>query len=374
MLGLSPGEHTLKYADKCLKRRQAKQEKAQDPSTKRRRLELKKERTTNQGAYEALEGDMYQSGIGHEDNVDIEQIPAAIPKGNFKPVKFSGEPTVITFDLETTGLIEGRVLPQMTQIAAVELKSGSQFQTYVTPIIEISREATDVTGIAMVNGEMTVNGQVVPSIPVKSAVDKFTTWISKFKNVCIVAHNGRRFDFPIFVSILKKCGAMDKFLNCAFIDSLSVFKKLYPKQSLKQVDLVSFLLGEQYDAHNAIADVLALGKLVQFVKLPAKDLMTHSFTPHAVSSNMDFNNAKALNLPSLNPLMSAGVIKRPTAENIAGSGLKMIHLKMLCNRGGEDALRDVFTVKNSEGLPRVSSNKKVLEDVVPKIAQYFATQ
>ncbi|KAH3865764.1 hypothetical protein DPMN_028807 [Dreissena polymorpha] len=66
-----------------------------------------------------------------------ETIPDPIPKANFKPVKVNGEPTVITFDLETTGLIEGRVLPQITQIAATELKSGSEFQTYIKPTIEI---------------------------------------------------------------------------------------------------------------------------------------------------------------------------------------------------------------------------------------------
>ena len=213
--------------------------------------------------------------------------------------------------------VEGRVLPQITQIAAVDVKSGSEFQTYVTPTIPIGREATNVTGIAMVEGEMTVNGEVVESVPVRSAIDKFISWLTKFKNVCLIAHNGRRFDFPILVSILRKCGDMDKLSDIAFIDSLSVFRKLYPKQSLKQVDLVSTLLGEKYNAHNAMDDVIALGKLIQFVKLSPKDLLSHSFTPFAVGSNMDFLNAKALNLQSLNPMISSGFFKRPTAENIA---------------------------------------------------------
>ncbi|KAH3865191.1 hypothetical protein DPMN_028230 [Dreissena polymorpha] len=109
---------------------------------------------------------------------------------------------------------------------------------------------------------------------------------------------------------------------------------------------------ETYDAHNAKADVVALGKLVQFVKLPAGDLMAHSFSPRTVSMNMDFNNAKALNLPT-------GIFKRPTAENIAGSGLQLMHLKTLHSRGGEDAIRDVFKMNNSEGLPRH------FQDIVP---------
>ncbi|XP_060593897.1 uncharacterized protein LOC132748331 [Ruditapes philippinarum] len=62
MLGLSPGTHTVRHAEKCMKQREKKREKAKSPSTKLRRLLLKQERATNQGANEALEGDTYQSG------------------------------------------------------------------------------------------------------------------------------------------------------------------------------------------------------------------------------------------------------------------------------------------------------------------------
>jgi hypothetical protein len=46
------------------------------------------------------------SGIGHQADVDIEQIPSAVAKGNFKPVSIPPqcEPACITFDLETTDL------------------------------------------------------------------------------------------------------------------------------------------------------------------------------------------------------------------------------------------------------------------------------
>ncbi|XP_053379877.1 three-prime repair exonuclease 1-like isoform X2 [Mercenaria mercenaria] len=192
------------------------------------------------------------AGIGHGDNVDVEQIPDSIPRGNFKPVQLPGPPAVISFDLETTGLIKDGVLPQITQIAAVELQSGEQFNTYVKPTVPISMAATTVTGISFYNEEMTVNGTKVQSVSIKTAMDEFVNWISKFKSVCLVAHNGRRFDFPILVSTLKNIGAQDKLSECAFIDSMSVFRKLYPNTSLKQVDLVSSLLGETYDAHNAM--------------------------------------------------------------------------------------------------------------------------
>lgn len=267
--------------------------------------------------------------------------------------------------------VEGGVLPQITQISAVEVVSGQQFNTYVKPTVPIEKKATSVTGISYSEGQMTVNGTEVQTVNIRSAVDNMINWLSKFNNVCLVAHNGRRFDFPILVTTLKILGVLDKFLTCVFIDSLSVFRKLYPNQSLKQVDLVSNLLGEIYDAHNAIEDVKVLAKLIQHVNLPTEDLMAHSFTPLAIANNILFNKAKALNLPSLDPLIYSGVIKRPTAENIAGSGLKLSHLKLLYTRGGEDALRDVFTAKNVEGFPRVTNVKKLLDEMIPKMSKFF---
>lgn len=45
-------------------------------------------------------------GIGHEENVDIEQIPSPVSKGYYKPIPRSPQDRVayITFDLETTDL------------------------------------------------------------------------------------------------------------------------------------------------------------------------------------------------------------------------------------------------------------------------------
>jgi hypothetical protein len=47
---------------------------------------------------------VYCTGIAHEDSPDTEQIPDMIPKVIFKPVILPGKPTIITFDIETTGL------------------------------------------------------------------------------------------------------------------------------------------------------------------------------------------------------------------------------------------------------------------------------
>jgi len=88
---------------------------------------------------------------------------------------------------------------------------------------------------------------------------------------------------------------------------------------------------------------------------------------HSVKSNRE----KGKNFPSLPPLVASGAMKTATAENVASSGLNLKHLLTMFNRNGEDSLYNIFTVKNSEGLPRVTSVKLTLESFIPKLAAYF---
>lgn len=59
--GLSPGKFTEVYAKKQLKRRQIHEASSKLPSTKRRRLQLKEEKSNIRCANEVLEGDTYAS-------------------------------------------------------------------------------------------------------------------------------------------------------------------------------------------------------------------------------------------------------------------------------------------------------------------------
>lgn len=146
-----------------MKRRKEVQENNQLPSTMLRRLVLKQERAVTQGAQEALEGDSYQSGIGHNEHPDIEKLPDPVVPGCFKPVTLPSaeEPTLVMFDLETTDLIRGRQMPHIVQIAAVELKSEATFNTYVRPKMPRTENARLVTGIIANSSGVSVAGKSV---------------------------------------------------------------------------------------------------------------------------------------------------------------------------------------------------------------------
>ena len=55
---------------------------------------------------------------------------------------------------------------------------------------------------------------------------------------------------------------------------------------------------------------------------------------------------------------------------MAGSELNLAHLHKIHDRDGEDGLRNIFCVKNSEHA-RVTSVKRIIEEVIPKLAEYL---
>ena len=70
-------------------------------------------------------------------------------------------------------------------------------------------------------------------------------WLRQFKDVFLVAHNGRCFDFPVIVAVRVVTATHGDLCSSVtgFVDSIPVFKTIYPmRNSHKQEDLVCSLL------------------------------------------------------------------------------------------------------------------------------------
>lgn len=157
-------------------------------------------------------------------------------------------------------------MPHITQIAAKEVTSGSEFSTYVLPKEPISDGAHQTTGISVSEGVMSMNGAVVQKASIQCAVDNLLKWLRKYEKVVIVAHNGRKFDFPILVTSISNVNKLEDFFTCVIdcIDTLSLFRKTFTNRvSFKQEDLARDILCLQYNAHDAVEDVHTLVKIFQ---------------------------------------------------------------------------------------------------------------
>ena len=191
----------------------------------------------------------------------------------------------------------------------------------------------------MANNDMFVNGKKVTTTLIHPAIDNLLSWLEKMQNVVLVAHNGRKFDFPVLISAISNVKALDKFYSCVigFLDSLTMLKKVFPgRGSYKQEDLVVGLLHATYPAHDALEDVRALGKLTMYCSVPTQEMVKFTFPPKAIHFNCLYLIEKTKNMPTLSVLVANGVCKSATAENIAGSGLNLTHLHKIFDRDGED--------------------------------------
>ncbi|XP_061168810.1 uncharacterized protein LOC133178059 [Saccostrea echinata] len=282
------------------------------------------------------------------------------------------------FDLETTDLIRERQMPHITQLAAVELETGSVYNTYILPKVPITEEAMNTTGI-VVNSDlekMTAHGEV-DAVNITSALTDFLTWLKNFSNVILVARNGRKFDFPVLMSTLHCLKMTNMLLSTVsgFVDSLGVFKKAFTGQpNYKQETLVKTVLNTTYTAHDATEDVKTLGMLIKQTKLSGPKVLHFSFPPIAVHQSLFSATRNQKNITSLHVLIAKGIVKHNTAENIAGSVLNLSYLHRIFQRDGEDGLRATFSQKTSDGQPLVSSAKRVLDSVIPKLVEYFEKQ
>lgn len=106
----------------------------------------------------------------------------------------------------------------------------------------------------------------------------------------LVGHNARAFDVPVLLRALERRGLRGALEDavCGAVDSLALSRDLLRDRGLssfRQGALVRQLLGEDYTAHDALQDALALQRLVlQGLKPRAEDLQRHTFSLGEVRS------------------------------------------------------------------------------------------
>lgn len=272
--------------------------------------------------------------------------------------------------------VRGNTIPHITQWCTQDYSSGNVFSAYVTPKVPISNEAELVTKLTMDGGIMKYNGVPVTAFSISETLQKFLDSLGTSKNVVLAAHNGRTFDFKILTEALEKTRKLESFTKhvIGFCDTIAMLKKILPKRpSYKQEQLVKGVMNKQYNAHDATQDVSALRDLLLHLKVKSSDFLKHTFSSKSIHEQNIYVAEKKRNIGSLDILVQKLILKRTLAEKIAGSGLTLRHLKTIYVRKGEDGLRDTFEFKNAHGDPRVTKNKQLLDEIIPKLGEYFSS-
>ena len=292
---------------------------------------------------------MYETGS----DMLAESLPQEIPTAPQKSLR--SNITEVFFDLETTGQAK---TADITQIAA---KCGDKsFSLYVIPSKPITKEASLITGISLMNGLIYHRNKLVTAaVPTATALGMFVQFVESLDGQkVLIGHNSARFDIPILTRLLVKHGLLPRLNACvsAGLDTLPLCKLLYKKKDVgdyKQVTIYKKLFNSNYsDAHNALADVLALERIyVEGIK-GKLDIKNHVF-----SVNSSLLRRKLGDLPCSDT----------TARKLANTGIGKHHLKIAYDRDNENGIRNVLS-EQIGNVPRVSKNAAVIRGLV----NYFA--
>ncbi|XP_053391808.1 uncharacterized protein LOC128554565 [Mercenaria mercenaria] len=229
------------------------------------------------------EGTTYKPSIATTDVADITEIPPSQICPVHEHIQFSDNYNNVYCDIETTSL---RKDCDILQIAAV---CGSvSFNQYILPTQTISQGASNLTGLSHIENVLFLNEKPIENVlHLKEALSVFLAWLSDIGKYVLIGHNFRKFDFPRLIRAFDICDLLASLKTCVvgIIDNLPMYRNVYPQiEKHTQEFLLKHILNETYNAHNAIADVESLRKLV-FVSNISKDkLLNHGVTTDSAIS------------------------------------------------------------------------------------------
>ncbi|XP_060590068.1 uncharacterized protein LOC132745230 [Ruditapes philippinarum] len=273
-------------------------------------------------------------------------------------------------DIETTSLF---MYTEIVQIAAV--CGEEEFDQYILPLRQFDPGSSKVTGLTCDGRNLYHHGTAVRTLDLRSALERFLGWLDQLKPCILVGHNFKSFDYPRLYKAFSKFHLINSFhqIVVGFIDSFPLFKAIYPNlKNYKQETLVAELVGETYDAHNALGDVRSLQKLFSVSdRIPPNLLCEHSFT---VAWYVQYHNYKTKCnkiAESFSQIVNEKILSKTTIDKIAVSGLELKDLKQVYRKGGTKVVTEVLksrlTLSRStvDKLIEFLANKSSVDEYIP---------
>lgn len=216
------------------------------------------------------------------------------------------------------------------------------------------------------------NGKQVESESLKNVLILFLSWLQLRGKCILIGHNFLKFDLPRIFRAFEISKLLSAFEESVLgsVDTLPIYKSVYPGfDCYKQDYLVSKLVNIQYSAHDALADVESLQQLVLHTNIDVDILVEHSESTNSSVNIYKFNQTSDCNKATMDCLANDKVITNTMAKKIANSGLCLQHLQLVISRNGLEGLMQLFKEKSFTGKPRVTSLKRIIENVFNHVQQ-----
>lgn len=236
------------------------------------------------------------------------------------------------------------------------------YSSYVMPDIAIGARASAVTGISLERGLLMHHGRVVEAVSIRDALKGFFDFLRPGRAL-LIGHNAKVFDSRVLVTAATNAGMIGllKMQVLGFLDTLPLFRHMYPRRRNFQLEhLHSSLVGGRFAAHTALEDSLALERLVEKVNPDQNIMEAHTFDVEFVEASLSYLAMRKENLKTLYPLENVNVTPS-MLDKIAGSGLRMEHLRAAYESDRENGIRGLFRQPLPDGKARVTRVKSIAD-------------
>ncbi|KAL7290174.1 hypothetical protein TKK_0015643 [Trichogramma kaykai] len=332
---------------------------------KKGRQSLKKVRSNESSKSKKKEGTSYKSGMGLYDvselidsNQNILIVDESLP-----PLD---ECHIVLFDLETTGL---SIYDDIVQISAVN-SSNEVFNCYISPSRPMTKKASQVTGLTVIDGDLYFRDEKVNTVSAESGADSFLHYIENLKGpVILVAHNGFRFDTPRIIKLISKVQKMERFCLSVkgFSDTLPIFKKKLPERVRAKEKFKISALAESFlpnvdigCLHNAIDDVRVMKQLLVHQKID--DELLYKYAKSISSIQNSAANEEIIKMNKATLEIFKNDFSNQMLKKMASNGINYNILKECYEKNGQEGILFLFT-ENVNEKPRVTKDKKILDTV-----------
>ena len=363
---MSPSKHADQHNSSIDAKEATRKSKASTKVAKTRRRILREQRSSQQQSTELREGVTYQSSCSFvSDDLDTTAIPAPLATPALEQLMPSSSRSIVWFDLETTSLQRSC---QIIQIAA-SVDGGHdvenlQFNQYLLPTESISAKATEVTGqtVSRVGGQrrLVKHGKPLEALDQGCGLSSFFNWLEELDtSVVLVGQNCHSLDMRVFLNSVMREGLLSDFSDFVdgFGDSLPALKSVLPGQASYSLPVLhKKVLGEQFQAHDALADVEALARLVHHTKASVTD---HVVATASVAKALKHESGKQQRLKTFKELTRLKVLSAGMAAKAADSGLTAQHLALAHSRDPFAGIQNLLSEKTPAGR-RVTATKKIV--------------